>query len=76
MERRDFLRLPLALTGVVLATGAMGIQPASAATTKTLKGLGYGGTDAAALKRLKSSTLIGIMVGERNIPPFPRILSQ
>lgn len=57
MERRDFLRLPLALTGVVLATGAMGIQPASAATTKTLKGLGYGGTDAAALKRLKSLNL-------------------
>ena len=57
MERRNFLKLPLAISGAVLATSAMGIQPASAATVRALKGFGYGGTDAAALKRLKSLNL-------------------
>jgi hypothetical protein len=52
MDRRDFLRLPLAVTVAVLATGAMGLQPASAATLKAIKGIGYGGTDYRTKKRL------------------------
>lgn len=41
MERRNFLKLPLAISGAVLATQAIGIQSASAASTYPLKGIGY-----------------------------------
>lgn len=56
MERRNFLKLPLAVGAAVLATSAMGIQPAAAAPAtvpvrRALKGIGYGGSDAAAIKR-------------------------
>lgn len=58
MERRNFLKFPLAIGGAVLATQAVGIKAASAAdipAARALKGLGYGtssGDGAAA--RLKS----------------------
>lgn len=56
MERRNFLKLPLAVGAAVLATSAMGMQPAVAAPApaparRALKGIGYGGSDAAAIKR-------------------------
>lgn len=41
MERRSFLKLPLAISGAVLATQAMGIQSASAVSAFPLKGIGY-----------------------------------
>lgn len=41
MERRNFLKLPLAISGAVLATQALGIQSATAVTLTPLKGIGY-----------------------------------
>lgn len=64
MERRNFLKLPLALSGAILATSALGVQPASAATIPVtpkpvaLKGFGYGSSSGAgALGRLNSLNL-------------------
>lgn len=58
MERRNFLKLPLAIGGAVLATQAVGIQPASAATPRALKGMGYVGSNTALdLKKLASLKL-------------------
>lgn len=60
MERRDFLKLPLAISGAVLAANAIGIQPANAATgarIPAIKGLGFGGTTTADLAKLKALKL-------------------
>lgn len=64
IERRNFLRLSLAATGTALAAGALGIQPANAATPaitgllpNSLKGMGYGSKYPDALKRLDSLNL-------------------
>lgn len=71
MERRDFLRLPLAITGAVLATSALGVQPASAATTG-LKGMGYAGSNTALdLKKLASLKLDWYYSWGANYPTVP-----
>lgn len=58
MERRNFLKLPLAVGGAVLAAQAVGIQTATAATPRALKGMGYaGGNTALDLKKLSSLKL-------------------
>lgn len=59
MERRNFLKLPLAAGAAILATGALGAQPATASTVPThpiaLKGFGYGSSSGdGALGRLTS----------------------
>lgn len=72
MDRRDFLRLPLAVTGAVLATSAVGLQPASAATTKALKGMGYAGANTALdLKKLKSLNLDWYYAWGAKYPTIP-----
>lgn len=63
MERRNFLKLPIAAAGAVLAANALSLSPglSSAAQASTyptgLKGFGHGGKDALALKQLESLNL-------------------
>lgn len=64
MERRDFLKLPLAVSGAIIATSAMGVQPALAASKSVvapktgLKGMGFaGGMTSTDVKKLSSLKL-------------------
>lgn len=63
MERRNFLKLPLAAGGAILAANAFGIQPAMATTPSALnishglKGFGWGAKGDVALSQLNSLNL-------------------
>jgi hypothetical protein len=80
LERRNFLKLPLAAGAAILATGALSAQPASAATsltvptTKTtgLKGMGYGGTEWRTGKRLGQVNLDWYYNWSPAYGPYPK----
>lgn len=63
MERRNFLRLPLAAGAAILATNALGVQPAMALAPAVsgiptgLKGFGWGSKGDLALSQLNSLNL-------------------